>query len=77
MKQYIVTTRFDDVLHCFCFIFAVVWCICIVMNVSVSYNGGLPLDIIPLVSTTINCSILIILLYIIAMGTVLYSTVVH
>ena len=23
MKQYIITTLFDDVLHCFCFVFAV------------------------------------------------------
>ena len=47
------------------------------MNVSVSYNGGLLLDITLLISTTINCPILIILLYIIAMDTVLYCTVVH
>ena len=44
MKQYIITTLFDDVLHCFCFVF--VWCPCMAINISVQYNGGLVPDII-------------------------------
>ena len=52
MKQDIITTRFHDVLHCFCF--AVVWCTCMPINnnVSVSHDGGLLPDIILLISTT-------------------------
>ena len=46
MKQYIITTRFDDVLHCFCFLLLFVWCPCMAINVGVQYNGGLPPDII-------------------------------
>ena len=39
MKQYIITTMLDIVLHCFCFVF--VWCPCMAINVNVQYNGGL------------------------------------
>ena len=50
MKQYIIATLFDDILHCFCFVFAfcLVWCPCMAIDVSVQYNGGLLPDIIPL-----------------------------
>ena len=47
MKQYIITTMLDVVLHYFCFVFTVfVWCPCMAINVSVQYNGGLLPDII-------------------------------
>ena len=48
MKQYIITTMLDVVLHGFCFVFAfcLVWCPCMEVNVSVQYNGGLLPDII-------------------------------
>ena len=47
MKQYIITTMFDDVLYCFCFVLAFVWCPCMAINVvSVQYDGGLLPDII-------------------------------
>ena len=43
MKQYIITTTMlDVVLHCFCFVF--VFCLmrpCMVIDISVQYNGGL------------------------------------
>ena len=46
-NRYIITTMFDGVLHCFCFVFTVfVWCPCMAINVSVQYNGGLLPDII-------------------------------
>ena len=32
MKQHIITTLFDDVLHCFCFYFVFVWCPCMAIN---------------------------------------------
>ena len=50
MVQYIITTRLDDVLHCFCFVFALVCCTC---------NGGFLPDILLLISTinTIKCLI--------------------
>ena len=48
MKQYIITTMFDDVLlyivSVWFFIFVV--CPCMAINVSVQYNGGLLADII-------------------------------
>ena len=53
MKQYIITTRFDDVLPCFRFVFAFVWCTCMAMIVSVSYNGGLLPDILLLTQAPI------------------------
>ena len=46
----------------FCLVFVFVWCTCIAIYISVSYNGGLLPDIILLKSTTFNCPILIILL---------------
>ena len=58
MKQYyIFTTLFDDVLHCFCFVFVfcMVSCPCMVVNnVSVQYNGGLLADIILLTQCYYN-----------------------
>ena len=57
MKQYIITTRFDDVIHCFCFVFASVWCTCIAVNIiSVSYNSGLISDILLLTQAPIFVS---------------------
>ena len=54
MKQYIITTRFDDVLHCLRFVFAFVWCTCMAINnVSVSYNGGFLPDILLLTQAPI------------------------
>ena len=53
MKQYIITTRFDVVLHCSCFVFAFVWCTCMAIDVSVSYNGGLLPDILLLTQAPI------------------------
>ena len=53
MKQYIITTRFEDVLHCLCFVSAFVWCPCMAMNVSVSYNGGPLPDILLLTQAPI------------------------
>ena len=45
LSQYIITTTmFDDVRQCFCF--AVFWCPCMAINVSVQYDGGLLPDII-------------------------------
>ena len=46
MKQYIITTLVDDVLHCFC----LVGCHCVAINVSVQkYNGVLFPDIVLLI----------------------------
>ena len=42
--SYIITTLFNDVLHCLCLGF--VWRPCMAINVSVQYNGGLLPDII-------------------------------
>ena len=42
MKQYIISTMLDVVLHCFCFFFVFfVWCPCMAINLSVQYSGGL------------------------------------
>ena len=46
MKQYIITTILDVVLHCFCLFLLFVWCPYMAMNISVQYNGGLLPDII-------------------------------
>ena len=54
MVQYIITTRLDDVLHCFCFVFAFVLCTCMAVNVSVSYKGGFLPDIILLIASTLG-----------------------
>ena len=53
MKQFIITTRLDDVLHCFGFGFVFfVSCTGMTINVSsVSYNGGLLPHTIPRIST--------------------------
>ena len=49
---------FDDLMYYIVsvlFLLLVCWCTCMAINISVWYNDGLPLDIILLISTTINC----------------------
>ena len=36
----------DGALHCLRFVFTLLWCPCMAINVSVQYNGGLLLDVI-------------------------------
>ena len=47
MKQHIIITLFDDVLHIVSVLFLLfVWCPCMAINVSVQHNGGPLPDII-------------------------------
>ena len=46
LLSYIITTLFDDALHCFVLFLVFVWCPCMAINASVQYNNGLLLDII-------------------------------
>ena len=51
MKQYIITTMLDVVLELYIvsvLFLLFVWCLCMAINVSVQYNGGLLPDIIRL-----------------------------
>ena len=49
IKQYIITTLFDDVLH---IVSVLVRCPCMAINVIIQYNSGLLPDIILLTSVT-------------------------